>query len=190
MSRRILPLTPVNSHEDVHDVIDQVQDRSWKALTALNFSGADAGMFSMILSELLQNIIEHAEVGGEVSIDQGNAGITIEIRDYGVGFRGSLAREHAARYGATWGDAAAMEGVLVHGLTRFRDPGRGQGLKQVQSRVGRWNGRMVVETGEARAERMGAAEWIIAGGAGPLVGVRYEISLPRRERYPTQEARG
>jgi anti-sigma regulatory factor (Ser/Thr protein kinase) len=154
----LLEITPINSHEDVHKVIDMVQERAGAILTErLKYSGADGAMFSMVLSEVCQNIIEHAETGGWVGIQSynwakrlGRQVVVIAVADLGVGFKGSLAREHAARYGDRWSDATALEAAFIHGMTRFRDPGRGQGLKQIRSRVGRWGGKISIRSGTAR----------------------------------------
>jgi anti-sigma regulatory factor (Ser/Thr protein kinase) len=145
----LLEITPIRSHEDVHGVIDHVQERAGAILaTKLGYSRADAAMFSMILSEVCQNIIEHAESGGWVGIQSynwakrlGRNVVIIAVHDLGIGFRGSLAKEHSARFGDRWSDATALEAAFIHGVTRFRDPGRGQGLKQIRNRVGRWGGK-------------------------------------------------
>ena len=154
----LLEITPINSHEDVHAVIDRVQERAGAILTdRLNYSKVDGAMFSMVLSEVCQNIIEHAETGGWVGIQTynwarrlGRQVVVIAVADMGVGFRGSLAREYSARYGDRWGDATALEAAFIHSMTRFRDPGRGQGLKQIRTRVGRWGGKISIRSGTAR----------------------------------------
>jgi anti-sigma regulatory factor (Ser/Thr protein kinase) len=157
-SNVLLEITPIRSHEDVHGVIEHVMERAGAILTErLAYSRADAAMFSMILSEVCQNIIEHAEAGGWVGIQTynwarrlGKQVVVIAVMDLGVGFRGSLAREHAARFGDRWSDATALEAAFIHGMTRFRDPGRGQGLKQIRKTVGRWGGKISIRSGTAR----------------------------------------
>jgi len=154
----LLEITPIRSHEDVHGVIEHVMERAGAILTErLAYSRADAAMFSMILSEVCQNIIEHAEAGGWVGIQTynwarrlGKQVVVIAVVDLGVGFRGSLAREHSARFGDRWSDATALEAAFIHGVTRFRDPGRGQGLKQIRKTVGRWGGKISIRSGTAR----------------------------------------
>lgn len=154
----LLEITPINSHEDVHGVIDHVMDRAGAILTdRLQYSRVDAGMFSMVLSEVCQNIIEHAEAGGWVGIQTynwarrlGRQVVVIAVMDLGVGFRGSLAREHAGRFSDRWSDATALEAAFIHGTTRFRDPGRGQGLKQIRRRVTGWGGKVSIRSGTAR----------------------------------------
>jgi hypothetical protein len=154
----LLEITPIRSHEDVHSVIDDVQLRAGTILTEkLGYAKSDAMPFSMILSEVCQNIVEHAEAGGWVGIQSynwarrlGKQVVVIAVMDLGVGFRGSLAREHAVRFGDRWSDATALEAAFLNSVTRFRDPGRGQGLKQIRSRVGRWGGKVAIRSGTAR----------------------------------------
>ena len=56
----------------------------------------------------------------------------------------------AARYGDRWNDATALEAAFMHGLTRFPDSGRGQGLQQIRRNVGRWGGKISIRSGSAR----------------------------------------
>lgn len=157
-SNVLLEITQIRSHDDVHGVIEHVQERAGTILTEiLNYSPADAVPFSIMLSEVCQNIIEHAETGGWVGIQTynwarrlGRQVVVIGVADLGVGFRGSLAKEHAARYVDRWDDLTALQAAFLHGVTRFRDPGRGQGLKQIRNRVHRWGGKVSIRSGTAR----------------------------------------
>ncbi len=154
----LLEITPIRSHGDVHTVVDRVQDRAGSILTRqLRYPLAAAVQFSVILSEVCQNIIEHAESHGWVATQTYSRTprldrkvVKIAVVDLGVGFRGSLASEHAARYGERWSDASALEAAFIHGLTRFHDPGRGQGLQQIRKQVGRWGGKISIRSGTAR----------------------------------------
>ncbi len=74
----------------------------------------------------------------------------IAVSDLGIGFRGSLADEHSARFGDRWGDVTALEAAFIHGLTRFPDSGRGQGIQQIRKQVGRWEGLLSIRSGTAR----------------------------------------
>ena len=189
-SNVLLEITPINSHEDVHGVIDLVMDRAGAILTErLHYSRVDAGMFSMVLSEVCQNIIEHAEAGGWVGIQTynwarrlGRQVVVIAVMDLGVGFRGSLAREHSARFGDRWGDATALEAAFIHGTTRFRDPGRGQGLKQIRRRVTGWGGKVSIRSGTARIADI--PEWDDAPpletGLAYFPGAQIQIVLPAK----------
>jgi hypothetical protein len=145
----LLEITPVNSHQDVHHVVDLVNERGMRILTSqLNYPMREAFQFSVILSEVCQNIIEHAEAGGWVATQTYKV-VVIAVMDLGIGFRQSLAGAHASRY-ARWDDAAALEAAFMHGQTRFHDPGRGQGLQQIRKYVGRWGGRISIRSGTAR----------------------------------------
>ncbi len=189
-SNVLLEITPIRSHDDVHQVIEHVQERAGSILTEkLNYAPADAVPFSIMLSEVCQNIIEHAESGGWVGIQTynwarrlGRQVVVIGVVDLGVGFRGSLAREHAARYVDRWDDVTALQAAFLHGVTRFRDPGRGQGLKQIRSRVHRWGGKVSIRSGTARIADI--PEWDdsppLQEGLAPFPGSQILIVLPAR----------
>lgn len=186
----LLEITPIRSHEDVRGVIDDLSERAGAILTeTVGYSGSDAMGFSMMLSEVCQNITEHAESGGWVGIQAyrrlrklGRAAVVIAVMDMGVGFRGSLAREHAARFGERWSDATALEAAFIHGVTRFRDPGRGQGLKQIRKSVGRWGGKIAIRSGTARIADV--APWEdtppLETGLAPMPGSQILIILPAK----------
>jgi hypothetical protein len=157
-SEVLLEITPVESHADVHQIVDAVNDRALAILTTqLDYPLKEAFQFSVMLSEVCQNIIDHAEAMGFVATQTynwkrrlGRKVVTIAVMDLGIGFYGSLASEHAARYGARWSHGSALEAAFIHGLTRFHDPGRGQGLQQIRKQVGRWNGKISIRSGTAR----------------------------------------
>ena len=44
----------------------------------------------------------------------------------------------------------ALEEAVIRGVSRFRDPGRGQGLAGVRKFLGRWEGKLSVRSGTAR----------------------------------------
>lgn len=153
----LLEITAINSHADVHNIVDLVNQRGLKILTSqLHYPSREAFQFSVILSEVCQNIIEHAEASGWVATQTynwrktvGRKVVVIAVMDLGIGFRASLASAHAARHDR-WDDAAALEAAFMHGHTRFHDPGRGQGLQQIRKMVGRWGGRVSIRSGTAR----------------------------------------
>jgi hypothetical protein len=189
-SNVLLEITPIRSHDDVHGVIEHIQERAGTILIdMLNYSQADAVPFSIMLSEVCQNIVEHAESGGWVGIQRynwarrlGRQVVVIGVADLGVGFRGSLAREHAARYGDRWNDVTALQAAFLHGVTRFRDPGRGQGLKQIRARVHRWGGKVSIRSGTARVADI--PEWddspALQQGLAEFPGSQIQIVLPAR----------
>lgn len=187
----LLEITPVTSHEDVHRIVDRVNERALAILTRqLDYPLKEAFQFSVMLSELCQNIIEHAEAGGWVATQTynwarrlGRKVVSIAVMDLGVGFYGSLASEHAGRYGERWSHASALEAAFIHGLTRFHDPGRGQGLQQIRKQVGRWNGKISIRSGTARIADI--PSWDDAPpleeGLPPFPGTQIAILLPSRE---------
>src|SRR5204862_253529 len=103
--------------------------------------------FAMALSEACQNIVEHAGTGGWVAVQAyhwrrklARRVVVIAVADAGVGFRHSLEPTQSKRFGARWSDAAALEAALIQGVSRFRDPGRGQGLAGIRRYVGGLSG--------------------------------------------------
>jgi anti-sigma regulatory factor (Ser/Thr protein kinase) len=113
--------------------------------------------FAMALSEACQNIVEHAGTSGWVAVQAyhwrrrlGRRVVVIAVADAGVGFRHSLEATQASRYGDRWSDATALEAALFQGASRFRDPGRGQGLGGIARYVNRWSGKLSVRSGTAR----------------------------------------
>jgi len=154
----LLEITAIHSHADVHAIVDLVNQRGMAILTRqLGYPLREAFQFSVVLSEVCQNIIEHAESGGWVATQTytwtrrlRRRVVIIAVMDLGIGFQASLASTHATRYGTRWSDAAALEAAFLHGQTRFHDPGRGQGLQQIRKLVGRWNGRVSIRSGSAR----------------------------------------
>jgi hypothetical protein len=198
-SGALLPITVINSADDVHAVVNELNEGRVSALLTeqLGHSKVDAIGFSVLLSEVSQNIIEHASAPGWVGIQTYRRwrGVdrrvaVIAVMDLGVGFKGSLEREHAARFGDRWGDATALEAAFIHGVTRFREPGRGQGLKQIRKRVGKWGGKISIRSGTARIADV--PEW---DDAVPLEkdlpyfpGAQIEIILPSKEPAPPATA--
>jgi anti-sigma regulatory factor (Ser/Thr protein kinase) len=155
----LLEITAVNSHQDVHAVVDRVNNRAITILTTqLNYPRPQAAQFSTILSEVTQNIVEHAEAGGWVATQTytykkrlgGRRVVIIAVMDLGIGFKASLTSAHATRFADRWSDATALESAFMHGLSRFHDPGRGQGLQQIRRNVNRWGGRFSIRSGTAR----------------------------------------
>jgi hypothetical protein len=192
----LLPITVIDTHEDVHGVIDVLNEGRISSLLSeqLGYSRADAIGFSMLLSEVSQNIIEHADAPGWVAIQTydwsrrkaGRRVAVIAVMDLGIGFRGSLQREHSARFGERWGDATALEAAFIHGVTRFRDPGRGQGLKQIRKKVGRWGGKIAIRSGTARIADV--PDWAdgvpMEKDLAPFPGAQILIVLPAKDPAP------
>ena len=154
----LLEITPITTNSDVHAAVDRVQSRAGAILSrSLRYPAAAVVQFSVILSEVCQNIVEHAEGSGWVAAQAynwarrlGRHVAVIAVCDLGRGFRASLEEGHSARFADRWGDATALEAAFLLGLTRFPDTGRGQGIQQIRKQVARWNGLLSIRSGTAR----------------------------------------
>ena len=186
----LLEITPITTNSDVHEVVDRVQKRAGVILSkTLGYPPTSVVPFSVILSEVCQNVIEHAEGPGWVAAQSynwskrlGRQVVIISVADLGRGFRGSLADEHSARFSDRWGDATALEAAFIHGLTRFPDSGRGQGIQQIRKQVRRWDGLISIRSGTARIADV--PDWFDAppmeGGLSDFAGAQINIILPER----------
>ena len=186
----LLEITSITTNSDVHEVVDRVQSRAGAILSrTLHYPAAAVVQFSVILSEVCQNIIEHAEAPGWVAAQSynwtkrlGRHVAVIAVSDLGRGFRASLTEEHSARFGDRWGDVTALEAAFLLGLTRFPDTGRGQGIQQIRKQVARWQGLLSVRSGTARIAD--APSWSrippVEEGLRRFPGAQINIVLPQR----------
>jgi len=157
-SEVLLEITPVAKSEDVHDVVGRIQQKSQAILVKeLNIDAKATMGFAMTLSEACQNIVEHAGRGGWVAVQTyrwqkrlGRRVVVIAVCDAGVGFRESLETAQGRSRGDRWDDGMALEEAVIRGVSRVRDPGRGQGLAGVRRCMGRWDGKLSVRSGTAR----------------------------------------
>ena len=153
----LLEVTPIARSEDVHEVVGRVQSKAQAILANLNIDSKATMGFAMTLSEACQNIIEHAGMGGWVGVQTyrwkqrlGRRVVVIAVCDAGQGFRKSLESAQGRRLSDRWDDAMALEEAVVRGVSRYRDPGRGQGLAGIRRYVGRRDGKLSVRSGTAR----------------------------------------
>ena len=154
----LLEITPIAKSDDVHEIVGRIQQKAQHILTReLNLDAKATMGFAMTLSEACQNIVEHAGRGGWVAVQTykwtkrlGRRVVVIAVCDAGVGFRQSLESAPGRARSDRWDDAMALEEAVVRGVSRFRDPGRGQGLAGVRRYVGRWDGKLSVRSGSAR----------------------------------------
>ncbi|MDX1395430.1 MAG: hypothetical protein R3195_13660, partial [Gemmatimonadota bacterium] len=161
----LLEITPIRSHEDVHRVVEGVKDRAQRILlNQLHYTRPSVIHFSVMLSEVCQNILEHADSIGWVCAQRyhwkrrlGRDVVVLAVMDVGIGFEGSLGAEHARRFGEAWSAAAALEAAFLNGESRFRDPGRGQGLQAIRRQVIKWDGAVRIRSGDAMIARV--PEW-------------------------------
>lgn len=190
-SDALLEITPIRSHHDVHAVVEKVRERSASILeNRLHYPKPSVIQFSVMLSEVCQNIIEHAEADGWVCAQTynyrerlGREVLMLAVMDVGVGFQGSLASEHARRFGEEWSAATALEAALLYGESRFRDPGRGQGLQAIRRQVGRWDGMLAIRSGDAQIAIV--PDWeeypSLQRGLAEFPGAQILVVMPARE---------
>jgi len=187
----MLELTRVERNQDVHEVVEKVQTRAGAILSrTLRYPPTAVVQFSVILSEVCQNILEHAEAPGWVAAQTyfwkkrlGREVLVIGVGDVGRGFRGSLEGEYSGRFGDRWSDATALEAAFIHGMTRFPDQGRGHGIQQIRKQVRRWGGTISIRSGTARIAD--GADWEDLPPLGeclaPFPGAQITIILPAAE---------
>jgi anti-sigma regulatory factor (Ser/Thr protein kinase) len=154
-SNFFLEITPIAQTEDVQHVVAHIQERSKAIMETLGFPASGSIGFSVVLSESCQNIIEHAGGPGWVAVQTydwqkriGKRVVVIAVSDSGVGFKQSLGQTKGAS--DRWDDAAALEAAVLRATSRFRDPGRGQGLAGIRRYMGKWDAKLTVRSGTAR----------------------------------------
>ena len=107
-SNALLEITPITKSEDVHNVVGRVQERAQAIIkNELKLESKAIMGFAMTLSEVCQNIIEHAGQGGWVAVQSykwtkrlGRRVVVIAVCDAGIGLSevaGDDARSHAER---------------------------------------------------------------------------------------------
>jgi anti-sigma regulatory factor (Ser/Thr protein kinase) len=188
----LLEVTPVRVAADVHKVVDRIQDRASAILTSeLGLEPRATIGFGMALSEACQNIVEHAGTGGWVAVQAytwrrrlGRRVVVIAVADAGVGFRHSLEPTQARRFGERWGDGPALEAALIQGVSRFRDPGRGQGFRGIRKFLDHWEGKITIRSGTARIAmiRPWDEDVPLREGLAAFPGAQLQLVIPAAER--------
>jgi anti-sigma regulatory factor (Ser/Thr protein kinase) len=189
-SNVLLEITAVARSDDVHDVVERIQAKAQAILVnELNLDPMATMRFAMTLSEVCQNIVEHAQTTGWVSVQTyryrqrlGRRVVVIAVCDAGIGFRRSLESAQGRKLSDRWDDAMALEDAVIRGVSRFRDPGRGQGLAGVRRYVGRWDGKLSVRSGTARIAIVPSWDDDVPLREGlPLFpGAQVQITIPER----------
>jgi anti-sigma regulatory factor (Ser/Thr protein kinase) len=189
-SNVLLEITPVEKSDDVHDVVERIQAKAQQILVQeLNLDPQATMRFAMTLSEACQNIVEHAGTRGWVAVQTyryrqrlGRRVVVIAVCDAGVGFRRSLETAQGRKRSDRWDDAMALEDAVIRGVSRFRDPGRGQGLAGVRRYVGKWDGKLSVRSGTARIAIV--PPWDedvpLTENLSPFPGAQVQITIPER----------
>jgi hypothetical protein len=147
---RVAPLTLIESQDRISPVVDRVQ----RLLVSPQFGVLKpvADGVSKILSEVLQNVSQHASVGldwtepGIAVLQMYPGGLELAIGDAGVGLQASL-RGNRRAAGRT--DQRLQEVVLGEGLSRIPDIGRGNGLPSVARTIVRLGGLLRLQSDES-----------------------------------------
>ncbi|MEM3658196.1 MAG: hypothetical protein QXQ66_07260 [Candidatus Hadarchaeum sp.] len=132
--------------------------------------------------ELLQNIPHHASAGREgvepvgfAALEEKEDHLHLAVVDGAVGLRGNLALNPRFRRVRA---QEALELVLVEGVSRFDEPGRGGSLRRIREVTLRQGGKLYVRSGEG-AFLQEDVEWQV--GAVPfLPGVQVSLRLPKK----------
>ncbi len=190
-SEVLLAVTPVRASEDVHAVVGKIQAGASRILHGeLGLEATSTMGFAMALSEACQNIVEHAGTGGWVAVHAyrfrrklGRKVAVIAVSDGGIGFRRSLEATQARRFGDRWGDAVALEAAVIQHTSRFRDPGRGQGMPGIKRYLTRWSGKLTIRSGTARIAIIPAWDDDVpmTEGLAPFPGAQLQILIPGAE---------
>ncbi len=186
----LLEVTPVVHTQDVHTVVENIQQRASTILQEkLNLQSKVTMRSTMALSEICQNVIEHAGTGGWVAVQSykfqqrlGRNVVVIAVCDAGMGFRKSLESAQGPRPDDRWGDRMALEETVMRGVSRFRDPGRGQGLAGVKGFIGNWHGKFTVRSGTARIAVIPSwdEDQVMKENLAYFPGAQVQIMIPER----------
>lgn len=185
----LLEITPVSHSEDVHNVVARIQAKAQSLLANLNIESKATMGFAMTLSEACQNIIEHAGTGGWVAVQTykwkqrlGRRVVVIAVCDAGQGFKRSLESSGGRPASDRWDDGMALQEALMRGVSRYRDPGRGQGLAGIRRYVGRWEGKLSVRSGTAKLSII--PDWDedipLVETLAPFPGAQMQIIIPEK----------
>ncbi len=186
----LLEITRVVTSNDVQHIVQRIQDRLAKILiTQLGYTELHVNRFAVAVSEICQNIPDHAQAPGLIAIQRyhyakrlGRNLVKIAVADAGVGIRRSLAPRYGSQSGQVWDDQAAISMAFERGVSRVEDPGRGQGLKRVREMVKAWGGSLLVRSGTAQLQfRGGRSQRAPVKDLVPLPGTQILIELPAVE---------
>lgn len=186
----LLEITPVVGSDDVHGVVEKVQQKAQAILVnELKLDATATMRFSMALSETCQNIVEHAQRGGWVAVQTyrwqkrlGRRVVVIAVCDAGIGFTASLESAPGRPRSDRWDDGMALEEAVMRGVSRFRDSGRGQGLAGVRRFIAKWDGKFAVRSGTARLAIIPSwdEDVPLTENLPPFPGAQIQITIPER----------
>ena len=176
-------LQPITQIEDEHGITALVNGFDARLAERYPLDESPRRTLIRIMLELFQNIPQHSNATGDVADPHGVAamqdyrdGLVLAIADSGVGMRTSLSLRGEESVGS---DAEALDAVVLRGLSRFRDPGRGQELMRIFRMVRSWDGTIAIRSGSAllyHDPERGAEVHDVA----PFPGVQIALCIPTR----------
>ena len=178
-SDALQPITLITKEEDVSLLVNAFDKRLYERYPLTDES---RNALVKVMFELFQNIPQHSNATGEIADPHGLAAmqdyadsIFLAVADMGIGLRKSL----STRAGfVDSSDSSALNRIVYDGMSRFSDPGRGGELRRIAHLVRRWDGLLVIRSGEALmymdAERGDVYD------APYFLGVQIGVRLPRR----------
>jgi len=154
----LLEIMPIEKFLDIHDIVTKVKNRAKAILQKhLHYDLKAIDNFIVALSEICQNIPEHSQSIGLVAIQKyyyekrlGKNVVKIAVMDKGIGIKKSLDRKCAQIFKEKWSDEIAIRQALFEGVSRYDDPGRGNGLVRVGRLVEKWKGKITIRSGTAK----------------------------------------
>jgi hypothetical protein len=144
------PITSIGNEEGIREVIERFGD----ALAA-HYPLSEGSQRSLIaiMFELFQNIPHHSNATGDVDDAHGIAAmqeyadsIFLVVGDIGIGIGRSLGLHEGFR---DLTDEEALERVVLDGVSRHGDPGRGGELRKIARLVRMWEGEFIVRSGSS-----------------------------------------
>ena len=182
----LLEVSLVRECADIHRAVARIKARADVLLVSrLGYSGLAADRFTVALSEVCQNVVDHSGSPG-LALAQcyqragGETEIRLAVADVGIGVRTSLSPRYAAGHAGSWDDRAAIKLAFRPGITGTGNPDRGLGLAAVADLVRAWGGTLRLRSGTAACE-VGARPSERVGLA-PFPGTQVSIHLPQADR--------
>lgn len=179
VTEALQPITPIANEGAIMELVDRFDAR-----LAERYPLDDSPRYTLIrfMIELFQNIPQHSNATGEVEDPHGVAamhdvpdGIVLAIADKGIGLQTSL----SLRGEPVASDADAIDAVVLRGMSRFVDPGRGEELMRILKMIRSWDGTLAVRTGNALFYHHPARGGDIYDVA-PFPGVQIGLVIPHR----------